>query len=268
MSGENQPVVDIEQQTEQEQTNQESKQSYYEVTAREQGRVPKEEYQGDPEKWRGAKEFVERGELFGKIDSMGKELKETRKALKMLQEHHSQVKEVEYKRAVEELKTLQKKHLEEGNSDGYLEATELLTDLKAEQKAREVVSAAAPQVPNQPDERFVTWVAKEKWYESDKELREFADSVGLGYAGTHPGIDPAEVLKYVSVQVRKSFPQKFQNPNRNKPNSVEGGSSPRANKETLELTEDERKVMNTFVRSGVMTKEAYIEELKKIRGTK
>ena len=117
MSGENQPVVDIEQQTEQEQTNQESKQSYYEVTAREQGWVPKEEYQGDPEKWRGAKEFVERGELFGKIDSMGKELKETRKALKMLQEHHSHVQEAEYKRAVDEPKTFQTQHLEEDTSE-------------------------------------------------------------------------------------------------------------------------------------------------------
>jgi len=68
----------------------------YEDQAREQGWRPKEEYEGDPEKWRPAKEFVERGELFGKIDHMGKELKETRKALKMLQEHHSKVKETEY----------------------------------------------------------------------------------------------------------------------------------------------------------------------------
>jgi len=58
----------------------------YESEAREQGWKPQDEYEGDPNKWRPAKEFVERGELFGKIDSLGKELKETRKALKMLQE--------------------------------------------------------------------------------------------------------------------------------------------------------------------------------------
>ena len=85
----------------------------YESEAREQGWRPKEEFEGDPEKWRPAKEFVERGELFGKIDTLGKELKETKKALKMLQEHNSKVKETEFKRAVEELKSLQKKHLEE-----------------------------------------------------------------------------------------------------------------------------------------------------------
>ena len=60
----------------------------YDKQAREMGWRPKEEWEGEPEKWRDAKEFVERGELYGKIDSVGRELKETRKALKMLQEHH------------------------------------------------------------------------------------------------------------------------------------------------------------------------------------
>jgi len=118
--------------------------SHYEEDAREMGWRPKDEWEGDPEKWRDAKEFVERGELYGKIDTMGRELKETKKALKMLQEHHSKVKETEFKRAVDELKALQKKHLEEGNSDGYIETTELLTDLKAEQKARQVVQETTP----------------------------------------------------------------------------------------------------------------------------
>ena len=98
----NQPVVD--EQTQQNQQDSTSQVDSYEQQAREQGWRPKEEYEGDPEKWRPAKEFVERGELFGKIDHMGKELKETRKALKMLQEHHSKVKETEYNNALKELK--------------------------------------------------------------------------------------------------------------------------------------------------------------------
>ena len=107
----NQPVVD--EQTQTIQQDPAPQVDSYEQQAREQGWRPKEEYEGDPEKWRPAKEFVERGELFGKIDHMGKELKETRKALKMLQEHHSKVKETEYNNALKELKALQKKHLEE-----------------------------------------------------------------------------------------------------------------------------------------------------------
>lgn len=238
----------------------------YESEAREQGWRPKEEFQGDPNKWKPAKEFVERGELFGKIDTLGKELKETRKALKMLQEHHSKVRETEYKNAVNELKTLQKKHLEEGNSDGYLEATELLTDLKTEQKAREIV---VQNTPATPDPRFVQWVGENKWYEKEQEMREYADVVGMGYAQRNPNLDPEEVLKYVTAQVKKQFNEKFVNPNRTKPSAVEGSNtSTTPRKESFELTEDERRVMNTFVRANVMTKDDYIAQVKSMRGIK
>lgn len=255
--------------TEVEQTEQTTQQQTpvdsYEDQAREQGWRPKEEYDGDPNKWRPAKEFVERGELFGKIDHMGKELKETRKALKMLQDHHSKVKETEYNNALTELKALQKKHLEEGNSDGYLEASELLTDLKAEQKAREVVGQ---NTPAQPDPRFISWTQENKWYQTNTEMREFADTVGMGYASRNPGIDPEDVLKYVAKEVKTRFKDSFVNPNRSKPSSVEGASAPAANKSSFELTDDERRTMNTFVRAGVMSKDEYIAEVKKMRGVK
>lgn len=243
----------------------------YEDSAREQGWKPKEEYEGDPEKWKPAKEFVERGELFGKIDSVSKELKETRKALKMLQEHHTKVKETEYKRAVDELKALQKRHLEEGNSDGYLETTELLTDLKAEQKSREVYAENAPATP---DPRFVSWVNANGWYSKDAELREYADVVGMGYANKNPNLDPEEVLQYVTAQVKARFKDKFVNPNRSKPSAVEGANtSQAANKNSFELSDDERRVMNSFIRAGVigpngMTKEDYISQVKATRGAK
>jgi len=232
----------------------------YEQEAREQGWRPKDEWEGDPDKWRPAKEFYERGELFGKIDHMGKELKETRKALKMLQEHHTKVKETEYNRAVDELKALQKQHLEAGDSDKYLETTELLTDLKTEQKARAIVQE---NTPPPADPRFVDWTEKNKWYTKDTKMRDYADMIGSDYAKKHPGTDPEDVLVYVTQEVKERFRDKFTNPNRAKPSAVEGGGNAAAsNKTEFKMTEDERKVMNTFVRTGVMTKEDYIKELK------
>lgn len=237
----------------------------YEDKAREQGWVPQAEWTGDPDKWRPAREFVDRGELFSKIDTMGRELKEAKKTLKMMQEHHAKVKESEYNRAVTDLKALQKQHLESGDSNGYLETTELLTDLKAEQKAREVLAQSTP-VQQQIDPRFTEWVNKNEWYSKDTEMREYADAIGLGYNQQHPNLEPEDVLKYVATQVRGRFRERFINPNRAKPSPVEGANttgSPR--KDSIELTEEERKVMNTFVRAGVMTKEAYLEEIKKLR---
>ena len=116
---------------------------------------------------------------------MGKELKETRKALKMLQDHHSKVKETEYNNALRELKALQKKHLEEGNSDGYLETTELLTDLKTEQKAREVVTRIL--LLNRTNDLLLGH-KRISGMVCNPEMREFADTVGMGFANRNPGL--------------------------------------------------------------------------------
>ena len=246
----------------------------YEDQAREMGWRPQDEWEGEPEKWRGAKEFVERGELYGKIDTVSRELKETRKALKMLQEHHSKVREAEYNRAVEELKAAQKKHLEDGNADEYIKTTELLTDLKAEQKAREVVKEVTPKEQGTLDPRFIEWQKENSWYERNSEMRDFADTIGQGYASRNPGVNPVEVLKYVTREIKKHYKEQFENPNRSKPNAVESGSKQTSGKKpSYELTDEERKVMNAFIRQGVigeggMTKEEYIEQVKLSKGIK
>lgn len=238
--------------------------SEMEQQAREQGWKPKSEWTGDPSKWRNSQEFVERGELYGKIDTMGRDLKDTKKALKMLQEHHAKLKEVEYNKAVQELRAVQKKNLEEGNSDAYLETTELLTDLKAEQKAREIYQEVAPQAV---DPRFTAWVSANKWYESNKEMQEYANIIGQGYAKQHPDIDPVDVLRYVTSEVRSKYKDKFVNPNRSKPGMVEGsGPTGTTPKKAFEMSEEEHKVMNTFIRQKIMTREEYVAELKKVRG--
>jgi len=239
--------------------------SEIEQQAIEQGWRPKEEWEGDETKWRDAKEFVERGELYSKIDTMGRDLKDTKKALKMLQEHHSKLKEVEYNKAVQELKATQKLNLEKGDADAYLETTELLTDLKAEQKAREVYQE---QMPEQVDPRFTAWVEKNKWYAQEPAMKKHADLIGEVYARQNPDLEPVDVLAYVAKEIREKFKEKFVNPNRNK-QTVEGrGLSAPTPKGKIELTAEEVKVMNTFIRTGIMTKEQYLEEVKAMRGSK
>lgn len=81
-----------------------------EEKARDLGWKPKEEFHGDEEQFIDAGEFLRRKPLFDKIEHMGKELKETKKVLNLLQSHHSKVKETEYNRALAELKSERKKH--------------------------------------------------------------------------------------------------------------------------------------------------------------
>lgn len=235
-----------------------------ELAAMDQGWKPKDQLEEGKE-FISADEFIRRGELFSKIDVLGKELKDTKKALKMLTEHHSQVRDTEFNRALTYLKQQKKDALIEGDADKVVELDDQIAEVKAK---RQVEQQQQRQESAQPDPRFLQWVDKNAWYVQDNELRAFADEVGVSHSKLNPGKDPEDVLKYVAERVRKAFPEKFTNPNRARTSPVEGRtqSKPASKSDDFELTDDEKRVMHTFVRQGVMTAEEYKAELKRVKG--
>jgi hypothetical protein len=224
---------------------------------------PKEEWDGDEAEFIDAKEYVRRKPLFDKIEHQSKELKEIRRALRDLQGHHAKVAEASYKKAYDDLKVQYKNALTEGDADKVTELTEQMADMKAAEHARQATPA-----PQAPDPRFLQWVEKNTWYAQDTEMRSTADQVGLAYANAHPELAPDEILKYVEGRIRKVFPEKFTNTNRNKPALVDGGSKtkPSVKHDDFELSEDEEKVMKHLVANKVLTREQYLADLKKIKG--
>ena len=107
------------------------------------------------------------------------------------------------------------------------------------------------------------------WYEKDSELREEADILGTTYAKRNPNKTPLEVLEWTTNHIKKLYPDMFTKLTRNKPSSGEGGSTSSSKRiEDYPLTEEERRAMMTFVRTGIMTKDEYIKDLKAIKGEK
>jgi hypothetical protein len=238
-----------------------------EQKALEMGWRPKEEFEGDPDDFIDATEFVRRKPLFEKIDVVGRELRETKKALRALQAHHEKVKEAEYKHALDALRAEKRAALESGDADALIKIDDQIADAKA---AEAVLKAQQTQVTTAPHPGFVKWVDRNKWYGTDAELRTFADQVGTSYAAANPDKDPDTILDYVEKRVRKLYPEKFSNPNKTRPSSVEGSQTTpsRTNESDIlnyPLTDDERRVMMTFVRQGILSKEDYIKQLKVIK---
>ena len=99
-----------------------------------QGWVPKDEYDGDPEKFVDAGEFLRRGELFRKIESQSKEMKDMRKALAEMAKHNAKIREVEYQRALDTLKAEKKAALSEGDADRVVEIDDKIDLVKTQQK--------------------------------------------------------------------------------------------------------------------------------------
>jgi hypothetical protein len=228
------------------------------------GWVPKEEFNGEQEKWVDAAEFLRRGELFKKIEAQGRELKDVRRALVEMKKLHSSVQEVEYKRALETLKAQKKTALEEGDADAVIAADERIDLVKEQQRQLATVQEDIPQAGEAHPE-FVEWTQRNQWYTSSTPMKAFADALGQELASQ--GLTPPQVLKRVEEEVRKEFPNKFQNPRQNRASPVENGNSrSSSSSSSFQLSPDERRVMQTFVRTGAMTEAEYIKELKKVKG--
>jgi len=234
-----------------------------EQQAIESGWVPKEEFQGEEHKWVPADEFLRRGELFRKIETQSKELKDVKKALAEMKNLHSKVREVEYQRALDSLKAQKKAALENGDADAVIAAEESIDVVKEEQRKL----AQEPQQDTTGDQHpeFVEWTEKNSWYTNNRPMRAFADALGADMARS--GLSPQQVLKKVEEEVRKEFPNKFKNANQSRSSSVEGSTKGNASAgNSFQLSAEERRIMHTFVRTGVMTEDAYIKELRRVKG--
>lgn len=237
-----------------------------EQRAMEQGWTPEEEFKANPDnagkKWRTAEDFLDRGELFSKIDDLSKKLKNTTKTLGQLNEHHKRVKEAEYKRALETLKNQKRNALEEGDADALIEIDDRIAEVKQAQREE----SRTTQANNMPEE-LEAWIEKNPWYTSDNEMASEADAIGIGYKTKNPEKSPEDVLKYVEGRIKKIYPEKFTNPNRPKA-GVESPSNRGTQSKSsggFTLSEDEERVARNFERNGIMSRDDYIKELKKIR---
>lgn len=238
-----------------------------EEKARAQGWVPKDEWQGTG-KWRDAETFLDRGELFEKIDSQRRKLRELEDNQKAFATHLETTKKAAYNDALKALRQEKKDALIEGDPDKVIEVDERIAELREEQAKAAVEQK--PQTNAEAAAAFEAWHSRNTWYAPEnRAMKVFADSVGmqLGDEVRAGRMTPAEVLKEIETQVRKEFPEKFTNPNRAKPGAVEAGSNRGvSSKEQYALSDDERNVMNRLVKSGIITKEKYIADLKAAKG--
>lgn len=238
-----------------------------ELKAMEMGWRPLSEFGGDEADFIDAKEFVNRKPLFDKIEHQSKQLKNVSKALEALKTHYTKVQETEFNRALQALKNERKAALNEGDGEKFERIDDEIKSV--ETQIEEVRQAAnTPAVDAGNPQVFQDWLGKNSWYQSTESMRLYADKVGIDLHAK--GLDPETVLVRVSEAVRKEFPHKFTNPNKELAPDVGAsrGASRGSSKDNFQLSDQERQIMNTLIKSDPVrfTKEKYIADLKKIRG--
>jgi len=238
-------------QQEQQEQNQEVNPFFEKATAA--GWKPLDQFEGDPEQWIDAKEFISRAPLYEKNHKLKKEISELKATIHEVKGHISKVSEAAYNKAVADLTTQRDEAIDNGDRDS----------VKAIDKAlKEVESIKAPASVHPA---IADWEKEHgEWFYADKEITAFGMALANGHLSTHPN-DFDGAMEKMDKALRKAFPEKYEKPQdkRKDPPAVEGGKRGDGKKtfSKSDLDDEQRKVMNKFVRQGIMSEEEYIKEL-------
>jgi hypothetical protein len=215
---------------------------------------PLEEYDGDPEEWVDAKEFVKRAPLYEQMRKLKKENKEVKTTLHEVKGYITKVSQAAYNKAVADLTAQRDEAIDNGDRQQVHEIDKAIKD------------AEAIKVPIDNVHPAITSWEKEngEWFYADEKIVKFGKAYARNYLEDNPD-DMAGALEAMEGAIKVKFPEKFQKPQdkRKDPPAVEGGKRGDGKKTytSADLDDEARRVMRGFVRNGVMTEEEYIKGL-------
>lgn len=223
-----------------------------------QGWRPKEEFDdASGKEFVSAGEFLRRGELFEKIDSQKHKIQKLEKMFEELGTHVKSVKEEAYKKAISDLETQRLQAIREGDEKQTLaieqkqiaEQQKLIdlqklelskeqdTDTKADSKSIEPVNKLKPE-DEQAAKSFMD--RNSFWFNNTSSdnvmMVNFAMTAENMLAHTNPELTAAQRLERVEADIRKRFPEKFENSRRNDPSPVVTKSTTTASKSSNRLS--------------------------------
>jgi hypothetical protein len=233
--------------------------------AKRQGWVPQEDYNGPEDRWVDADTFVKKGKEINALlrkdnEFLKREVSEMKSTMMEFKKFHAETEKRAYDRAMSDLRDQKKEAINTGDGDKVLQIDDAIDELKTA-RAQEKVEVRPT---NQPDPVFVQWNEENTWFGKDTELTEEANLIGEVIKRKQPTLIGEAFLEEVTKRVKKAYPEKFTNANRNRPSAVEGTTAPRATgkggKGFNDLPAEAKQACQKFEKSGLLTREAYLKE--------
>lgn len=258
-----------------------------EKDARRKGWLPKDEYRGDPKTWVDAKTFLDRGERFAsnlqrELASVKEKLGKQSETFKKLAQFYNETlaaKEAELKSAIAQLRVQRSQAQADGDHDLAVQIEDRMDLLKEEQgkvkdKRLEAESEAAkpeePQPAADPMENPVLqeWIEDgNAWFRDNEKLRTYSIQLGEALIANGEKARGRKFLDLVAEKMREEFPRTFRQASGQATNTSQvesvGSNQSRAQQRSMkgekDLPEEDRRLMQQYVREGWMTKEAFLK---------
>lgn len=241
-----------------------------ESKARERGWRPKDEFEGDKSGWVDHAEFNRRTELFDKISTQGKTIKSLRKQMDALIAHNKGIEERTRNKTIKELEQKRKEAVKFGDTKAFEEADQQLEEAKkeasfeAEEKDHD--NDQEDQNTGDGNEIEIPQMVKDfaaknsSWFDKDKEMTDFMLWKTQSIVNNQ-GLGLQEAMDLAEKEVKSVFSSKFKNPNKDKPNTVMGGSKQKitGGKSINSLTPEQKSVWHAL--KHTMTEKEFLSQL-------
>lgn len=228
------------------------------------GWTPLDKFKGDPDKWRPADEFVERGEnmlpiVRATVKKQEREIAELKASMKQFAEFHSKTEARAYDKALADLKAQRAEAIAAGDGETFAKVDDAIDDLK-----KDIESKAKSAPKDEDDPVFSEWKDRNKWLD-DPKMEAFGNAAANYLRSTGEKATGAEFLDMVTKEVKAKFPEKFENPRRASAPAVEGGApaARKGGKSYADMPADARAACDRMARNGYADKPKEAAEFKK-----
>lgn len=224
-----------------------------EAEAAKMGWTPKDQFKGDPAKWRPADEFVERGKnmlpiVQATVKRQERELAELRNTVQDFASHMSKTEQRAYDRALAELKQQRAAAVAAGDGETFDKVDDAITDLRKEAEAK---AAKAAPAKADDDPVYTEWEGRNTWLK-DPKMSAFGTAAANYLRSTGETAEGAEFLELVTKEVKAKFPDKFTNPRRDAAPAVEGAApaARKGGKSYADMPADARAACDRMAKNG------------------
>lgn len=166
---------------------------------------PKDKFEGNPDDWRDAKTFLEKGELLDAIHSLKKQSKDNKETIEKLVKQQSLIAEESYNRALEDVRLKHKEAVQIGDVEAAGKAAQQMIDLA--KKDTTPVPQFDPEIA-QFVERNKTWFNHNT--PENAAMTVYADKMEQKIRNENPQMSSTSILSAVEADVKKNFSRYFQ----------------------------------------------------------
>jgi hypothetical protein len=234
-----------------------------EQKAYDQGWRPQDDFTGDEDSWKTAREYVQYGEIITLVKQNKKDNEDLKRDFDERLENTNKLNEARRKSEISDLKTKQREAVDLADTDAYD-----VTQKKIDELESQAVTTQPAQQGKDPD--ITEWETKNPWINDPNDERTaVAQSIFNNYTAQNKGATNAQALAHVDGKISKLYPTENTNARRDQPNTTESVARKpqRRNKDLsmADLTGDEKEEWNMFGRTMFKSEKAFLKAVKDAR---